>query len=145
MGIAVTLPLGLALALTALPAAAETLVAARTLRAHSVIAAEDLSRVPETLPGGLGDPREIIGLETRVAVFQGQPLTLAVLGPRTVVARNQPVTLRYRSGGLRILAEGRALEQGGVGDIVRVINSGSRTTVSGIIAPDGKIDVALQH
>ena len=45
--------------------------------------------------------------------------------------------------GLRILTEGRALARGGVGDVIRVMNLSSRTTVSGRIAADGSVHVGL--
>jgi flagella basal body P-ring formation protein FlgA len=51
------------------------------------------------------------------------------------------VSLVYRRGPLSILAEGRALGRGGVGDSVRVINIASRATVTGLVAPDGTLTV----
>jgi flagella basal body P-ring formation protein FlgA len=60
-----------------------------------------------------------------------------------VVERNQIVPISFLSGGLAIKAEGRALARGGVGDVIRVMNLQSRTTVSGQIAPDGQVLVGL--
>jgi flagella basal body P-ring formation protein FlgA len=67
----------------------------------------------------------------------------ADLGPPALVDRNQIVALDFRAGGLSIRAEGRALARGGAGDVIRVMNLASRTTVSGRIRPDGVVDVAL--
>lgn len=127
------------LLIAAAPLAAETLVAARTLRAQTILGPDDLVQAEGTLPGTAADPAEVIGLETRVAIYQGRPIRLADLGPPAIVDRNQAVTLTYAAGPLTITAEGRALARGGAGDRIRVMNIASRTTLSGIVAGDGSI------
>ena len=49
--------------------------------------------------------------------------------------------LVYSEGGLLIMTEGAALQDGGVGDIVRVRNSDSGVTVTGAVQPDGSVKV----
>ena len=51
------------------------------------------------------------------------------------------MTLVFLKGGLRIATEGRALGRGSEGEIIRVMNLSSRTTVSGRIQSDGSIEV----
>jgi flagellar basal body P-ring formation protein FlgA len=130
----------LLLALAA-PVSAESLVATRTIRAKSLVAAEDLALVSADLPGALRDPEQAVGLEARVAIYAGKPVRPGDLGPPTLVERNQLVTLVYLSGGLAISTEGRALARGSEGDEVRVMNLGSRSTVTGRIGPDGAVYV----
>lgn len=77
----------------------------------------------------------------KVAIYAGKPLHPGDLGPPTLVERNQTVTLVYLSGGLAISTEGRALARGSEGDEVRVMNLGSRNTVTGRIGPDGAVYV----
>jgi flagella basal body P-ring formation protein FlgA len=126
---------------SAMPVSAETLVAARTLRAQTIVAADDLNVAAGTVPGTATDPAEVIGLETRVAIYQGRPIRPADLGPPAIVERNQMVVLSYVAGPLTIVAEGRALGRGGAGDSIRVMNTASRTTVWGIVAADGSVRV----
>jgi flagella basal body P-ring formation protein FlgA len=123
------------------PVAAESLVATRTIRAGALVAPDDLALVDAELPGAPGDPALVVGLEARVAIYAGKPVRLQDLGPPTLVDRNQLVTLVYLSGGLAISAEGRALARGSEGDAVKVMNLGSRNTVTGRVGPDGKIYV----
>jgi flagellar basal body P-ring formation protein FlgA len=130
----------LLLALAA-PVSAESLVATRTIRAKSLVAAEDLVLVSADLPGALNDPGLAVGLEARVAIYAGKPVRPGDLGPPTLVERNQLVTLVFLSGGLAISTEGRALSRGSEGDEVRVMNLGSRNTVTGRIGPDGAVYV----
>jgi flagellar basal body P-ring formation protein FlgA len=123
------------------PAFAESLVATRTIRAKTLIALEDLTLVSAALPGALTDPTAAVGLEARVAIYAGKPVRSGDLRPPTLVDRNQLVTLVYLSGGLAISIEGRALARGSVGDDIRVMNLGSRNTVTGRVGPDGSVYV----
>ena len=58
-----------------------------------------------------------------------------------MIGRNDLVRLVFSQGGLRIMAEGRSLGRGAVGEVIRVMNIASRTTVSGRIQPDGSVEV----
>ena len=133
------------LALIAHPACADTLVAKRTLKAQTVIAADDIGETGTPVAGAAADPVAVIGLETRVAIYQGKPIFPEDLGPPAIIERNQSVSLAYRSGVIAILAEGRALARGGAGDRIRVMNIASRSTVSGVIAPDGTVTVEISQ
>lgn len=131
--------------LIAQPVAAESLVATRTIRAQSVIAPEDLTLVDAKVPDALTDPAQAVGQQARVTIYAGRPVRLADLGPASVVDRNQVVPLVYLAGGLAITTEGRALARGAEGDVIRVINLGSRTTVSGRVGPDGTVYVGVEN
>lgn len=122
-------------------ATAESLVATHTIRAQTTITAEDFAAVDADIPGALRDPAAVIGLETKITIYAGRPLTAAAVGAAALVERNQTVSLVFRSGGLSILTEGRALSRGGAGDVIKVMNMSSRTTVSGIIGDDGTVSV----
>ena len=135
----------LALVFAAQPALADSLVATRTIRAQSLIGPEDLTLVAADLPGALSDPSAAIGLEARVAIYAGRPVRAGDIGPPTLVDRNQVVPLIYLSGGLAISTEGRALARGSEGDVIRIMNLGSRTTVSGRIGPDGAVYVGWEN
>lgn len=129
------------LALIPLPAVADSLVATRTIRAMAVVEPDDLTLVEADIPGALQDAALIVGLEARVTLYAGRPIRPGDVGPPATVERNQIVPLSYRAGGLLILAEGRALSRGGAGDVIRVMNLASRTTVSGQIGADGQVQV----
>lgn len=129
-----------------LPAmATETLVTTRTIRAQTAIQPEDIAFGTETVPGALADPAQAIGMEARAVLYAGRPIRPSDLAPAAVVERNQVVPLSFRRGPLTILAEGRALARGAPGDLVRVMNLASRTTVQGVITPAGGIDVVGSH
>ena len=132
----------LALALTLpLPALADALVAARTLRSGTVLAPEDIRIDPQAV-GKLDNPDAVLGMELRVMLSEGRPIEPAHLTAPRIVARNQLVTIAYERDTLRIETEGRALSAGGVGDTIRVMHNASRTTLSGRVAADGTVIVA---
>ncbi len=133
------------LVLLAGPALADSLVATRTIRAQSVLGPDDVTLVAADLAGALTDPSLALGLEARVAIYPGKPVRPSDLGPPTLVARNQIVPLIYLSGSLAISTEGRALARGAEGEVIRIMNLGSRTTVSGRIGPDGAVYVGWEN
>lgn len=136
--------LALALAVPA-PAGADTVVAARTLRAGTVLTGEDLATVAEDVPGALSSLDDALGQEARVNLYAGRPIRMGEIGPAAIVERNQIVTLIYDQAGLMIATEGRVLDRGGLGERVRVMNLASRTTVTGTVAEDGNVHVANGH
>ncbi|SPJ24642.1 flagellar basal body P-ring formation chaperone FlgA [Palleronia abyssalis] len=131
--------LAILLALMAPPALADILVAARTIRAQSMIGAEDLSLTAGSPNGLLSDPSDAIGMEARVTLYAGRPIRPGDIGPPALIERNQIVTIHYAQGGLRIRTEARALDRAGAGDHVRVMNMSSRATVFGEVQPDGSV------
>jgi flagellar basal body P-ring formation protein FlgA len=124
-------------------ALADAVVATRTLRANTVIGAEDVALSDRIAPPGAASaPEDVVGLEARVTLYAGRPIPLSAVGPPALVERNQVVTLVFQRGGLEIRAEGRALGRGGEGDSIRIMNLASRNTVTGWVAGDGQIHVA---
>ena len=123
----------------AVPAFADTVVAARTIRPLSILTAGDLTVQGGSLPGAVQRPEAVIGQETRVVLYAGRPVMRGDVGPPALVDRNQIVTLAYYRDGLMIRLEGRSLARAGLGETVRVMNLQSRTTVAGTVRPDGSV------
>lgn len=122
-------------------AAADTVVAARTIRSQAILTPADLTMVPADTPGALSDPASAIGMETRVVLYAGRPVRPSDIGPPAMVERNQIITVHYRTGPLTISMEGRTLARAGVGDRLRVMNLDSRQTVTGTVLADGSVVV----
>ena len=127
--------------LSATPAYAQSVIAARTIRAQTIITAEDILITEDAIDGAYTRLDEVIGFESRVALYAGRPVRSGEVGPPALVERNQIVPLIYQGGGLVISAEGRALGRAGLGESIRVMNLASRQTVSGRIRADGTIVV----
>lgn len=133
----------IALVMLVLPASAQAdvIVAARTIRAQTILSAQDLViKQGDSVDAVL--PEDLIGQETRVSLYAGRPIRISDVGPPAVVDRNQIVPLIYDRNGLRIATEGRSLSRAGPGEYIRVMNMSSRTTVSGRVMPDGRVLVS---
>jgi flagella basal body P-ring formation protein FlgA len=120
---------------------ADTLVAARTIRSKAIVGPEDVYIKDIDTPGAYTALDDVVGMEARVALYAGRPIRSGDVGPPALVDRNQIVALTYIKGGLSISVEARALGRGGAGDVVRVMNLASRSTVSGVVQSDGSIVV----
>ncbi|PTX57572.1 flagella basal body P-ring formation protein FlgA [Litoreibacter ponti] len=124
------------------PGLADTLVPTRTIRAGDIVYLDDL-RIQQTAGGPLAfKPDDIAGLEARRILYAGRPVRRSDFGAPSIVERNQIVTLVYQSATLTIATEGRALGRGGEGDVLRVINLESRSTVTGRVAANGAVWVS---
>lgn len=120
---------------------AEILVPVRTIRAKEIIGANDVIWKSVTLDGAIADLTEVVGQEARIALYPGRPIRRGDVGPPAIIDRNDVVVLVFSRGGLRIMAEGRSLGRGAAGELIRVMNVASRTTISGRIQSDGSVEV----
>lgn len=126
---------------TAAPAFAASIVPARPIPAHSVVTGADVIVREGTVPGGVSDLEAVLGLEARVTLYPGRPIMAGDLGPPAIVDRNDIVQVIYRRGALSILAEGRALDRGAVGERIRIMNIDSRAVISGVLMSDKTVQV----
>ncbi|WP_417242198.1 flagellar basal body P-ring formation chaperone FlgA [Celeribacter sp.] len=122
-------------------AQSDTLVATRTIRAQSILMAEDLKVVEGDVAGTLISVDEAVGLEARGMLYAGRPIRMSDVGPPALVERNSIVPLYFTQGSLTISADARSLSRAGVGDTVRVMNLSSKTIVTGIVGPNGGVHV----
>jgi flagella basal body P-ring formation protein FlgA len=123
------------------PLAAEIVVPTQHIRAKELIQAEYLTIKPTQAAGALRDPSAIIGMEAKVTLYPGRPIRPGDIGTPALVDRNDTVSLIFLRGGLTIFAEGRALGRGAEGDIIRVMNTSSRSTLMGTVRADGSVEV----
>ena len=123
--------------LFASPVFAETLTATRTIPASTIIGPDDLALRDTNIVGGISDPSMAIGKEARVALYAGRPIRAGDLSAPAIIERNQIIPLIYQRGGISISTEGRALERGGAGDWIRVMNLSSRSSVTAEIQETG--------
>lgn len=126
---------------------AQVPVPIRPVAAGQVIAASDLEWVSmgdRRLPVNIvREPDEMIGRTPRRSLPQGEPVTTADLKRPIVVARGAQVIIVIGMQNMRLTARGQALDEGAVGDTIRVVNAQSRTVVSGVVRADGHVDVTL--
>lgn len=85
----------------------------------------------------------IIGMETKRALRPDQPLRVTDLKVPTLIKKGAMVTMTFETEGIKLANIGRALETGGAGDIINVINPRSHKTVMARITGNNRVSVAL--
>jgi flagella basal body P-ring formation protein FlgA len=84
----------------------------------------------------------LVGKRAKRTLLPGRAiLEGAIENPRAVLNGAQ-VKLVFNEGGLTIITSAAALQDGGVGDIIKVRNTDSGLTISGTIQPDGSVLVS---
>lgn len=111
----------------------EVVLSNRPLKRHSIITQEDIRlekrNLAELTPDVITDPLEVIGKRTRRAIDPNAPLKLNSLEVAPLVKRGDLVTIVAETDVLKITTQGVVIEKGCKGEVVRVINTGSRREV----------------
>lgn len=118
---------------------------ARSVARGVVLTAEDVTLAPAAAraPDGIfSDPAQVIGRRTKAAIGEGRAVLLRQLEPVWMVAKGNPVVLMANAGGLSVSAPAEALEDGGMGDVIRVLNLSSQREVKVVVT--GKNSVTAQ-
>lgn len=113
------------------PAILEEPVAARNIRTGEVLSASDIEAPASEM--GLRQAADFVGKEAARAIYRGQRISPQDLRTPTLVERNAVVTMEFTKGPLSISTEGRALDPGGAGERIRVMNLASRRVVSAVV------------
>lgn len=87
------------------------------------------------------DIADMVGQAARRTLHPGRPVRTADLMPPIVVAKNRPVTMVYEVGALRLTARGRALADGGAGNVIKVLNIDSKRSVDALIVDSDTVVV----
>ena len=109
----------------------------RDMRPGDVVRHSDIDwvRVPSSRIGQnvITSLDQLLGMSPRYQARAGEPLRLADMVPPVVVQKGAQVDMLLTSGSLTLIARGRALENGAVGDIINVLNTRSNRTLRGVV------------
>lgn len=114
---------------------------AQRLYPDDIIGARDLVWKPMRL--SRLDPRtvltesKLVGMSPRRPIVAGRAFLTTEVQPPILVKRGKRVTIYLRTKFMQLTAKGKALENGGKGDVVRVQNTDSRKTIEArVIGPE---------
>jgi len=117
----------------------------RALRNGDIIRARDLNiiemRSARINQGTVLSVDDLVGMTPRRMILDGQPVMVNEVEAPRIVGRGESVTLIFKSGQLLLSAQGKALEAGSKGDIVRVVNASSSRAVEGIVTGEREVSV----
>jgi len=118
---------------------------ARSVLPGDIIQADDIAwqekRAHQVNRTQVSNPDAIIGMQARRSLSAGMPILATDIEPNMVVKRRDVVTLVVESAAMRLTARGVALEDGALGDIVRIRNTTSDRVVEGRVAAAGLVEV----
>lgn len=122
-------------------------VLSRRLRRDDVIGATDIIwiEVPDDNRAAayVRDAEALVGMSLSRGAIPGRPIQLGSLAPPLVVTRNDTVTMLLQHGALSVTARGRAMEDGAVGDHIRVANVDSSRIVDARVIGPGTVSVRI--
>jgi flagella basal body P-ring formation protein FlgA len=119
-------------------------VLARRLEAGTQIGAADidwLSVPSDRMSGIVTEAENLIGHELRRDTDAGQPVSERDVGSPRFVVRGTLVTMKIETPVMMVTAQGRALQDGKLGDVVRVTNTQSNRTVEGTVESAGVVRI----
>jgi flagellar basal body P-ring formation protein FlgA len=120
-------------------------VLVRRLEAGATVGEADIDwiTVPEERMTAdvLTDKAQIVGLEARHDIAEGQMLHGRDIIPPRLVTRGTLVIMKIQTPFMLITAQGRALQDGTAGDVVRVTNTQSNRVVEGTVDGPGVVRI----
>ncbi|EYD71958.1 flagellar basal body P-ring formation chaperone FlgA [Limimaricola hongkongensis] len=117
----------------------------RRLMPGEIVAESDLDelRLPQARLGAYAviDPEAVIGMQVRRMLPEGRPVMVQSVMQPLVIERGDEVSIHFADGALRLKAPGRALSDAHRGQDVRIVNTSSNTTLTGIATAEGIVEV----
>jgi len=124
-------------------------VLARSIQRGETIRARDLDVVKQRRKSvgrnTITDISQIVGKTPRRYLQSGKPIRMADIRMPVLVAKGKLVTLTLTNRHMQITAQGKALEDGAIGDLVRVTNTRSRQTVQGVVMGHNQVAIQLSN
>jgi len=122
-------------------------VLVRSVLPGDIINARDIGwqekRAHQVIRTAASDPSQIIGQKARRALTPGMPILHSDVKQNMLVDRRDLVTLVVNSPVMRLTAKGVALEDGAMGDVIRIRNSVSDRIIEGRVVARGLVEVSI--
>lgn len=115
------------------------------LQKGAVIAEDNITTVEvpqnQVFPSTITQVDQLAGLTTQRPLAAGQPVNRIQVKATASITRNQSVSIRYTRGAVELTVKGQALEDGQIGQTIKVINPATRTTVAGVVKENGVVEI----
>jgi flagella basal body P-ring formation protein FlgA len=120
-------------------------VPTRRIMPGEVISIRDIDwiqiRDERSLGEVLTDVEALIGQTPRRTLSAGQPVRSRDVAAPITVGKNSSVSMVFETPNMTLVARGRALQDGAVGDTIRVVNTQSNRTVDAVVAAQGLVRI----
>ncbi len=123
------------------------LVASHALEAGANLAKSDVLRVLRPVqdlpPGAVRSESRVVGLNLKMSLAAGMPLTRSAVRLPDVVQQGDQITIVASGEGVRLSATGIAMENGSVGERILVKNASSGRVLYATVRGKGLVHVAF--
>lgn len=89
------------------------------------------------------DPSILIGQAAKRTLRTGVPVASNSIEPPVLIKKGSLVTVRARSTNMVLTARAKAMQSGGMNDVIRVMNMHSNRVIEAVVIGPGQLDVAL--
>lgn len=117
----------------------------KSLRAGDVISANDVQyvemRAGDVSTSMVVDAEKLIGQTPRRGIAAMKPVSASDVVQPLAVKKGEMVTMTLQNSMIQLTAQGRALQDGAAGEIVRVINTSSNQVVEAIVTAERTVAV----
>ena len=117
----------------------------RRIMPNEIVRATDLTwvkmRSGPMLANNITLLEDVLGKTPKRPIQAGQPIRQADIGAFTLVQRNELVTMILRTRSMTLTVQGKALDDGGEGQTIRVQNPKSNRTVEARVTGPGEVTV----
>lgn len=124
----------------------EAPVLLQSVRRGEVIGEDDIDwievRADRLAPTVITDPADLIGRTPRRTIRPGEPIRAGDVRIPIVVAKGSGVTMTYRTPTMVLTVQGRALDDGAMGETIRVLNSQTKVVVEAAVSGSTLVTVA---
>lgn len=83
----------------------------------------------------------LVGMTSRRMIMAGEPIRQTEVIEPLLVKRGDSVRITYQEGPIQLISEGKALQNGARGDLIRVVNYSSNRTIDATITQSGSVEV----
>lgn len=115
----------------------EVPILARPVPQNDLIGANDFTlvrkRASEVTPGTITEPQKLVGMAATRSLRAGDMIQMHDISRPILVPRGETVTIILQTPYMTLTASGKALEDGALGDTVRVENTRSNKVVFGVV------------
>lgn len=126
---------------------ADVLIPKRALRRGQIIAADDLVAdhrdVSRLHSGYFTRTEELIGQRVKATVSAGRVITPSMIEPDVVIQRGQTVTLSVANSAVSIRMAGKAMQDGGLHQRIKVKNLNSGRIIEGFVRSPENVEVLV--
>jgi len=130
-----------AILLLPIPVEAGEVTAKTTLRRGTLLSDSNVSLTQSAETTITRLRKDYIGRELNRTIYAGHSIDISYVRAPTLIKRNAQITMVYTYGSLQLTAKGKALQTGGEGDIISVMNLTSRKKISATVTGIDRVEV----